>query len=34
MPYVRQSVTDSAEYVDGNMEVQWLVMASEYVAGH
>ena len=34
MPYVRQFVTDSADYVDGNMEVQWLVMASEYVAGH
>ena len=33
MPYVRQFVTDSADYVDGNMEVQWLVMASEYVAG-
>ena len=27
MPYVRQFVTDSADYVDGNMEVQWLVMA-------
>jgi quinol monooxygenase YgiN len=32
MPYVRQFVIDSAEYVDGNMEVQWLVMASEYIA--
>ena len=34
MPYVRQFVIDSADYVDGNMEVQWLVMASEYVAAH
>src|SRR5262245_20423841 len=30
MPYVKQFVADSADYVDGNMEVQWLVMASEY----
>src|SRR5262245_13991534 len=30
-PYVKQFVADSADYVDGNMEVQWLVMASEYV---
>ena len=34
MPYVRQFVIDSADYVDGNMEVQWLVMESEYVAAH
>jgi quinol monooxygenase YgiN len=30
MPYVKKFVADSAEYVDGNMEVQWLVMASDY----
>jgi quinol monooxygenase YgiN len=29
-PYVKQFVTDSAQYIEGNMEVQWLVMASEY----
>jgi quinol monooxygenase YgiN len=33
MPYVKQFVSDSAEYVDGNMEVQWLIMASEYSTG-
>jgi len=32
-PYVRQFVADSAEYVDANMQVQWLIMASDYVAG-
>jgi quinol monooxygenase YgiN len=32
-PYVQQFVTDSASYVDGDMGVQWLVMASPYVAG-
>jgi quinol monooxygenase YgiN len=31
--YVQQFVLDSADYVDGNMGVQWLVMASEYTAG-
>jgi hypothetical protein len=25
---------EEPDFVDGNMEVQWLVMASEYVAGH
>ena len=29
-PYVKQFVADSAQYIEGNMEVQWLVMASEY----
>lgn len=33
MPYVKQFITDSAEYVDGDMDVQWLVMASEYNPG-
>jgi quinol monooxygenase YgiN len=32
-PYVRQFVADSAGYVDANMQVQWLVMASDYSAG-
>ena len=32
-PYVQQFVADSAKYIDGEMEVQWLVMASEYSAG-
>jgi quinol monooxygenase YgiN len=32
-PYVQQFVADSAQYIDGNMEVQWLVMTSEYVPG-
>ena len=31
-PYVLQFVADSAQYIDGNMEVQWLVMAGDYVA--
>src|SRR5262245_20963515 len=28
---LKQFVADSSNYVDGNMVVQWLVMASEYV---
>jgi quinol monooxygenase YgiN len=32
-PYVKQFVIDSAEFIEGNMEVQWLVMASEYEPG-
>jgi quinol monooxygenase YgiN len=32
-PYVKQFVADSAQYIDGDMEVQWLVMASNYVNG-
>jgi quinol monooxygenase YgiN len=32
-PYVRQFVADSAKYIDGDMEVQWLVMASHYMPG-
>jgi quinol monooxygenase YgiN len=32
-PYVLQFVADSAKYIDGNMEVQWLVMAGDGVAG-
>lgn len=31
-PYVKQFVADSAHYIEGNMEVQWLVMASRYPA--
>ena len=31
-PYVLQFVTDSAQYIEGNMEVQWLVMAGDYLA--
>ncbi len=32
-PYVRQFVADSAEYIEGDMEVQWMIMASGYVPG-
>ena len=32
-PYVKQFVDDSAEYIEGDMEAQWIVMASQYVAG-
>jgi quinol monooxygenase YgiN len=32
-PYVKQFVVDSAEYIEGDMEVQWMIMASGYVAG-
>jgi quinol monooxygenase YgiN len=32
-PYVLRFVADSAEYIDGNMEVQWLVMAGDYAGG-
>jgi quinol monooxygenase YgiN len=32
-PYVQQFVKDSAEYIEGDMEVQWIVMASDYVVG-
>ena len=28
-PYVLQFVADSAQYIEGNMEVQWLVMAGD-----
>jgi quinol monooxygenase YgiN len=32
-PYVRQFVVDSAEYIEGDMQVQWLVMSTEYQPG-
>ena len=32
-PYVQQFVADSSEYIEGDMEVQWIVMASAYSAG-
>ena len=32
-PYVKQFALDSAAYIEGDMEVQWLVMASEYIPG-
>jgi quinol monooxygenase YgiN len=32
-PYVLQFVADTPRYVEGDMEVQWLVMASEYLPG-
>jgi quinol monooxygenase YgiN len=32
-PFVRQFVEDAAQYVDSNMEVQWLIMASDYIPG-
>jgi quinol monooxygenase YgiN len=31
--YVKQFVADSAEYIEGNMEVQWMVMTGRYVSG-
>jgi quinol monooxygenase YgiN len=32
-PYVKQFVVDSAEYIEGAMEAQWIVMSSQYAAG-
>lgn len=32
-PYVKNFVADSAEFEEGDMEVQWLIMASEYSPG-
>jgi quinol monooxygenase YgiN len=32
-PYVKQFVVDSAEYIEGDMEVQWMIMVSGYVVG-
>ena len=32
-PYVSRFVADSADYIDGDMEVQWMVMASGYTVG-
>jgi quinol monooxygenase YgiN len=32
-PYVKQFVKDSAEFIEGDMDVQWLVMVSPYVIG-
>ena len=32
-PYVKKFVADTAEYVDRDMETQWLIMASEYRPG-
>jgi quinol monooxygenase YgiN len=32
-PYVKQFVTDSAQYIEGNMDVEWLTMVSKYVDG-
>jgi quinol monooxygenase YgiN len=32
-PYVKQFVVDSAEYIEGDMEAQWIVMSSQYVTG-
>jgi quinol monooxygenase YgiN len=29
--YVKKFVADSAEYIEGDMDVQWLIMRSEYV---
>jgi quinol monooxygenase YgiN len=31
--YVKQFVSDSAEYVEGDMQVQWLIMVSDYIVG-
>ena len=30
-PYVKQFVADSGQYIEGSMEIQWLVMASKYI---
>jgi quinol monooxygenase YgiN len=32
-PYVQQFVVDSAKYIEGDMQVQWLVMRTDYLAG-
>ena len=32
-PYVKRFVVDSAEYIEGDMQVEWILMVSEYVAG-
>ena len=32
-PYVQQFVADSAAYIDGDMQVQWLVMKTPYEPG-
>ncbi len=31
--YVKQFAADSGQYIEGSMEVQWLVMASKYIPG-
>jgi quinol monooxygenase YgiN len=31
-PYVKQFVMDSGEYIEGDMEVQWIVMTSDYLS--
>ena len=32
-PYVKQFVVDSAQYIDGNMQAEWLIMSSPYDSG-
>ena len=32
-PFVKRFVADSAKYIDGDMQVQWLIMASDYTIG-
>src|SRR5262245_45995048 len=32
-PYVQQFVSDSSDYIDGDMKVQWLLMKSNYDLG-
>ena len=32
-PFVQRFVEDSAEYIEGDMEVEWLVMSGEYAPG-
>jgi quinol monooxygenase YgiN len=32
-PYVQRFVVDSAEYIEGDMDAQWMIMASPYAAG-
>ena len=32
-PYVKQFVADSAQFIEGDMDVQWLVMKSKYDLG-
>src|SRR5687767_7567293 len=33
-PYVRKFVADAAQYVESDMEVQWLIMSSDYISSH
>jgi quinol monooxygenase YgiN len=32
-PYVKKFISDAAEYAEGDMDVQWLIMTTGYVPG-